>query len=95
MTQPTHAGAAGGVRYTRDVTPADVGTRVTLRRRLPPPDAGLGDVLGELLAWADGTLTVRRRDGSEVAVAEADVVALKRVPPAPVRPERPGPAAGS
>lgn len=72
-----------GVRYVRDVSPDDVGVRVSLRRRLP--DGGLGDVLGVLETWTAGALGVRRRDEELVEVAEADVVALKRIPPAPAR----------
>jgi hypothetical protein len=72
-----------GVRYTRDVGPSDVGVRVSLRRRLA--EGGLGDVLGVLEAWQDGRLAVRRRDGSVAEVREADVVAVKRVPPPPER----------
>ncbi|HEX8002288.1 MAG TPA: hypothetical protein VF519_06300 [Mycobacteriales bacterium] len=60
------------------VTPADVGSRVTLRRVVPE---GVSDVVGELLSWADGVLSVRRRDGSVVAVAEASLVAARVVPP--------------
>lgn len=71
------------MRYTWDVTPDQVPVRVTLRRRLAA--GGLSDVLGMLELWADGLLVVRRRDGHRVAVDEADVVALKRVPPAPAR----------
>ena len=71
------------VRYTRDVGPGDSGVRVSLRRSLP--EGGLGDVLGDLLSWADGQVLVRRKDGSVVEVAEADVVAAKRIPPPPVR----------
>jgi hypothetical protein len=71
------------VRYTVDVGPGDSGIRVTVRRRLP--EGGLGDVLGQLLSWSDGRLVVERRDGSRVTVDEADVVAAKRVPPAPQR----------
>ena len=72
-----------GVRYVRDVSAADVGVRVSLRRRLV--EGGLGDVLGVLETWQDGRLVLRRRDGSAVTVAEADVVAIKRVPPPPER----------
>jgi hypothetical protein len=75
--------SGGPVRYTVDVGPDDAGVRVTVRRRLP--DGGLGDVLGELLSWSEGTLSVRRRTGEIVEVAEADVVAAKRIPPPPVR----------
>ncbi|MGZ6826983.1 MAG: putative acetyltransferase [Mycobacteriales bacterium] len=71
-----------GVRYARDVGPGDSGVRVSLRRRLP--EGGLGDVLGELLSW-DAVVRVQRRDGTVVEVAEADVVAAKRVPPPPER----------
>jgi hypothetical protein len=77
------ADGPAGVRYTRDVTPADLGVRVSLRRRLA--GGGLGDVLGVLVAWQDGVLTVRRRDGSTVDVDEPDVLAVKRVPAPPVR----------
>ena len=72
-----------GVRYVCDVSPADLGVRVSLRRRLDA--GGLGDVLGHLEGWQDGVLSVRRRDDTVVTVAEADLVALKRVPPAPER----------
>lgn len=60
------------------MTPADVGSRVTLRRAVPE---GVSDVVGELLSWSDGVLTVRRRDGSSVTVPEADLVAARVVPP--------------
>jgi hypothetical protein len=61
------------------VTPADVGSRVTLRRALPD---GVGDVVGELLSWVDDVLSIRRRDGSVAAVPLASVVAARVVPPA-------------
>ena len=64
------------------VTPADVGSRVSVRRVLP---GGVGDVVGDLLAWSDGSLSIRRRDGSVVAVLESDVLAARVVPPAPER----------
>ena len=75
-----------GVRYVRELGPGDSGVRVSLRRRLP--DGPLGDVLGELERWADGVVVVRRSDGERVEVAEADVVAVKRVPPPPPRRQR-------
>jgi N-acetylglutamate synthase len=79
------AGVSGGgrVRLTRDLTPADVGSRVMLRRALP--GGGYGDVLGELLRWSAGRLLVRTRTGVEVEVAERAMVAGKRIPPAPHR----------
>ena len=70
------------------IGPADVGARVSLRRRLRDGRSGLGDVVGELLSWQDGALVVRPRTGPDVRVDEADVVAAKRVPPAPQRPVR-------
>lgn len=79
---------AAGVTYTVALTPDDVGARVVLRRRLPDPPPGtppLGDVLGELVSWSDGKLVVRTRSGESVTVAEASLLAAKRVPPAPVR----------
>jgi hypothetical protein len=72
-----------GVRYTRDVGPGDAGVRISLRRTLP--EGGYGDVLGELLSWADGVVRVRRRDGAVVEVSAASVVAAKKVPPPPER----------
>ena len=71
------------MRYTVDVGPGDSGVRVSVRRKLP--EGGLGDVLGQLLSWADGVLTVERRDGSQVTIDERDVVAAKRIPPPPER----------
>lgn len=67
------------------VTPADVGSRVSVRRVLRDGREGLGDVVGDLVGWDAAGLSVRRRDGSVEIVAEADVVAAKKVPPAPVR----------
>lgn len=70
-------------RLTFTVTAADVGRRVSLRRRLP--DGRYTDVVGVLEAWADGVLTVRRRDGSLAALPEDSLVAGKVVPSAPRR----------
>ena len=71
------------MRFTINVGPGDSGIRISLRRTLP--EGGYGDVLGELLSWTDGVVSVQRRDGSVVEVPEADVVAAKRIPPPPVR----------
>jgi GNAT superfamily N-acetyltransferase len=49
------------------------------------PGGGYADVLGDLVAWADGRLVVRIRSGDQVTVEEATVVAGKRVPPPPAR----------
>ncbi len=66
--------------YRVAVTPADVGSRVSLRRVLTDGREGLGDVVGELVAWTGGVLSVRRRDGAVVEVPEAALVSAKLVP---------------
>jgi len=71
------------VRYARRLSPGDVGSRVVVRRTLP--EGGLGDVLGELVAWREDVLAVRVRGGALVEVPLATVVAGKPVPPAPRR----------
>ena len=89
MTAAERPGAAlpaAGVRYALDLTAADVGARVVVRRRLP--DGQYGDVLGGLEAWpedASGQLVVRDRHGVAHRIRRADVVAAKRVPPPPAR----------
>ena len=70
------------MRYERSLGPADVGARVMVRRRLP--DGQYGDVLGQLESWSS-TVVVRDRHGVAHAMAEADVVAGKRIPPPPAR----------
>ena len=65
------------------LTPADVGERVTVRYALP--GGGYSDALGQLESWAEGTLSVRRRDGSLVQISEESAVAGKTVPPPPPR----------
>ena len=69
-----------GARLVIAVTPADVGKRVTTRRRAP---GGFRDAVGVLESWQDGVLTVRKRDGSLVEIAEDTLAAAKVVPPAP------------
>ena len=66
------------IRYELSISAASVGSRVSVRRKLP--EGGLGDVLGELTDWSDGSLTVRRKDGTSVRIAEADLVAGKVIP---------------
>ena len=64
------------------ISPADVGRRVTVRRRLDASTAT--DVVGHLRSWDggwDGALLVERRDGSVVEVAAADLLAARVVPP--------------
>jgi ribosomal protein S18 acetylase RimI-like enzyme len=71
------------VRYELSVRPADVGSRVALRLRLP--EGGMTDVLGVLEDWDAGVLRVRRRDGTVTEVPAEALVAGKLIPPAPVR----------
>ncbi|WP_129667150.1 GNAT family N-acetyltransferase [Phytoactinopolyspora endophytica] len=64
-----------------------VGRRVVLRHRLHGAEQAATDVLGILMSWTDGTLTLRRSrqpEGEPVMVAEADVIAIKAIPARPV-----------
>jgi hypothetical protein len=61
------------------LTPADIGARVTVRRVLP--SGQLGDVVGVLLTWRDGRLTVRRRDDTVAEIEEGAIVAARLVGP--------------
>jgi GNAT superfamily N-acetyltransferase len=60
-----------------------LGTRVVLRRRAGLRDGRMvySDVLGRLVGVTGGVLSVRRDDGTTVAVAAADVHRLHAVPP--------------
>ncbi|MFT5222446.1 MAG: hypothetical protein ACI867_000749 [Glaciecola sp.] len=80
-------------RYRNQLTPEDVGRRVSIRRWVEDPERGArpSDVLGHLRRWQDDVLVVERKDGELVEVYEADILAAKVIPPAPVRPERPPP----
>jgi N-acetylglutamate synthase len=74
---------------------ADVGRRVVVRRVLPGergPSGGpaFTDVIGILEAWEDDHLVVRRKDGTTVRVALAEIAAAKTVPPPPGPRRRPG-----
>lgn len=69
-------------RYVHRVTPDDVGQRVTVRRWLDEARTEAGDVLGRLLAYEAGELTVDGRDGP-VTFHEATVLASRVVPPRP------------
>ncbi|GGO67793.1 putative acetyltransferase [Nonomuraea cavernae] len=70
-------------RFVISITAADVGTRITTRRRDP---AGFRDTVGVLESWADGVLKVRKRDGTLVEIPEESLVAARVVPAAPPRP---------
>jgi len=80
-----------GASYRRDVGPEHVGRRVTVRRWIVDPARGTvaSDVVGHLLTWEDGVLTVQRRNGEEVEVAAADILASRVIPDTPPRPGRP------
>ena len=73
----------GEIRITR----SDVGRRVMVRKILEIVDnrPTFADTLGVLTSWDDGVLTVVRRDGEAVGIAERLLVAGKPVPPAPAR----------
>ncbi len=79
-------------RYVVRITPDDVGRRVTVRTRIPagPGEPATTDTVGTLLAWRDGFLQIRRRDGAVRTVAEADLLAARVVEPPPSRPGRGG-----
>ncbi|WP_214412644.1 putative acetyltransferase [Sphaerisporangium fuscum] len=66
-----------GGRLVVAVSPADVGRRVTVRRR---DTGGFRDAVGVLESWSEGLLKVRKRDGTLVEIAEHTVVAAKVVP---------------
>jgi hypothetical protein len=72
-----------GARLVLTVTPADVGERVSLRRRLPTGE--YSDVVGVLESWSGGVLKIRRRTDELVEVPEGIIVAGKVVPPVPPR----------
>ena len=71
------------------MTPAELralplGTRVVVRYRLHGDTHKATDALGELVQVGESTCTVATRRG-EVAIAIADIVAAKTVPPPPDR----------
>lgn len=76
-------------RHVRRVGPADVGSRVSVRRWLDEEQVDVGDVVGELLAWDDDVLHIETRDGRVVQVEAGRILASRVVPPPPPRPGRP------
>lgn len=65
-----------------------VGQRIVVRRVLrgetgPSGGPALTDLLGVCLSWADGVVVVQPETGAPVAIATADVVSGKPVPPRP------------
>lgn len=83
---------AGG-RLEIRITPADVGKRVSVRRVEQGSGGALAftDTVGVLTSWNAGVLTITRKTGESVRIAESLLVAGKTVPAAPAR--RRGPAA--
>lgn len=84
--------AAG--RFEVRITAADVGKRVSVRRLTGHGDTPekFTDTVGVLTSWDDdGVLTITRRAGEVVRMAQSSLVAAKVVPAAPAR--RRGPAA--
>ncbi|MFF8984927.1 GNAT family N-acetyltransferase [Streptomyces globisporus] len=82
-----------GGRLEVRITPADVGKRVSVRRRTDSGGTGaeFTDVVGVLTSWNDGVVSITRKSGESVHIVESSLVAGKVVPPAPAR--RRGPAA--
>jgi hypothetical protein len=70
--------------YVVRITPADVGARVVIRRRIVGPPM-LSDVLGILESWHDDVLAVRTASGELVRVPRDDIVAARPVPPRAAR----------
>ncbi|MFE0193206.1 GNAT family N-acetyltransferase [Streptomyces sp. NPDC058989] len=85
------AGGRAEVRITR----ADVGKRVSVRRRTGggPGEAAFTDAVGVLTSWEQGVLSITRRSGECVRIEESSLVAAKVAPAAPAR--RRVPAAGT
>ncbi|MFI1222438.1 MULTISPECIES: GNAT family N-acetyltransferase [unclassified Streptomyces] len=82
-----------GGRLEVRITPADVGKRVSVRRRTDSGGAGaeFADAVGVLTSWDNGVLSITRKSGESIHIVESSLVAGKLVPAAPAR--RRGPAA--
>lgn len=82
-----------GGRLEVRITPADVGKRVSVRRRTDSGGtrAQFTDVVGVLTSWNDDVVSITRKSGESVHIVESSLVAGKVVPAAPAR--RRGPAA--
>ncbi|MFE6778804.1 GNAT family N-acetyltransferase [Streptomyces sp. NPDC057702] len=74
-----------GGRLEVRISPADVGKRVSVRR-LNDPGGGpqkFTDTVGVLTSWTGGVVRITRKNGEDVRIAEATLVAGKVIPPAP------------
>ncbi|MGW0735086.1 GNAT family N-acetyltransferase [Streptomyces sp. NPDC002851] len=82
----------GGGRLEVQITSADVGKRVSVRRlnRDVNGTEKFTDTVGVLTSWDGGVLLITRRNGEIVRIPDTDLVAGKVVPAAPAR--RRGPA---
>ncbi|EGE41989.1 GNAT family N-acetyltransferase [Streptomyces sp. SID4928] len=82
-----------GGRLEVSITPADVGKRVSVRRRTEGGGTGaqFTDVVGVLTSWNNDVLSITRKSGESVHIVESSLVAGKVVPAAPAH--RRGPAA--
>jgi N-acetylglutamate synthase len=69
--------------------PDDLGHRVVIRRFVGTRDDRpiFTDILGELTAWGEDTVTVATRRG-EVTIPRREIARAKRIPPAASRPDR-------
>lgn len=70
-------------RMSVTITPDDIGSRVTVRARHHGPEASTVDVVGVLVSWSNGRLTIVRRDGEHRQVLERDLIAGKVVTATP------------
>lgn len=64
------------------ITPADVGSRVSVRARIPaePGEPSMSDTVGMLESWTDGVLRIRRRDGVVAEVDQQALIAARTIP---------------
>ncbi|MET9858345.1 GNAT family N-acetyltransferase [Streptomyces smyrnaeus] len=76
-----------GGRLEVRITPSDVGRRVSVRSLTAAgePRGRFTDTLGILTSWTGGVLRITRRDGEQVEIEEASMVAGKVVPRTPAR----------
>ncbi|MGP3972937.1 GNAT family N-acetyltransferase [Streptomyces sp. 8N114] len=76
-----------GGRLEVRITPSDVGKRVSVRSLTAAgePHGRFTDTLGILTSWTGGVLRITRRDGEQIEIEEASMVAGKVVPQTPAR----------
>jgi GNAT superfamily N-acetyltransferase len=78
---------SAGARLEIRITPADVGKRISVRQVVGTDDGHpmFTDTVGFLASWDAGVLSITRRTGETVRIAESSLVAGKVVPAAPAR----------